>query len=142
MGATADPAADQTVVAKLGFKHGQVVQELGYDEEVDEGFRAAVEAATGGELLDEDADEVADVVICWFRDGEGDLVDALVDSVTNLAEGGIVWLLTPKKGRSGHVPADEIEEAAPTAGLHATTSLSASGDWAGTRLTAPKSSRR
>ncbi|PPK95391.1 Protein of unknown function (DUF3052) [Kineococcus xinjiangensis] len=142
MGATADPAADQTAVAKLGFKHGQVVQELGYDEEVDQDFRTAVEAAIGGELLDEDADEVADVVICWFRDGEGDLVDALVDCSPNLAEGGIVWLLTPKKGRPGHVPAGEIEEAAPTAGLHATTSVSASGDWAGTRMTTPKGSRR
>ncbi|GAA4963062.1 DUF3052 domain-containing protein [Kineococcus glutinatus] len=129
-------------MAKLGFKHGQVVQELGYDDEVDDDFRGAVEAAVGSELLDEDADEVADVVICWFRDGEGDLVEALMDSVTNLAKGGIVWLLTPKKGRAGHVPADEIEEAAPAAGLHATTSVSASADWAGTRMTTPRGPRR
>ena len=142
MGATADPAADQTAVTKLGFKPGQVVQELGYDDEVDAEFRSAVEAAIGSDLLDEDADEVADVVICWFRDGEGDLVDVLMDTVTNLAKGGIVWLRTPKKGRPGHVPADEIEEAAPPAGLHATTSVSASADWAGTRMTTPKGSRR
>ncbi|NAZ80596.1 DUF3052 family protein [Kineococcus sp. R8] len=142
MSATADPAADQAAVAKLGFKPGQLVQELGWDEGVDDDFRRAVEDTVGSELLDEDADEVADVVICWFRDGDGDLVDALVDTVTNLGDGGIVWLLTPKKGRPGHVPPGEIDEAAPTAGLHATSSVSASGNWAGTRMTTPKSDRR
>lgn len=142
MGATADPDADVAAVAKLGFKPGQLVQEFGWDEQVDDDFRVAVEELVGSELLDEDADDVADVVLCWFREGDGDLVDALVDSITNLAEGGIVWLLTPKKGRPGHVQAGEIDEAAPTAGLHATTSVSASGNWAGTRMTTPKSGRR
>jgi hypothetical protein len=126
-------------VAKLGFKSGQLVQEFGWDEQVDEDFREAVEDLIGSELLDEDADDVADVVICWYREGDGDLVDALVDAITNLADGGIVWLLTPKKGRPGHVAAAEIDEAAPTAGLHATSSVSACANWAGTRMTTPRS---
>jgi hypothetical protein len=142
VGATADPAADTAAVAKLGFKSGQLVQEFGWDEQVDEDFREAVEDLVGSELLDEDADDVADVVLCWYREGDGDLVDALVDAISNLADGGIVWLLTPKKGRSGHVQASEIDEAAPTAGLHATTSVSASPNWAGTRMTTPKNGRR
>ncbi|WP_432544621.1 DUF3052 domain-containing protein [Kineococcus sp. SYSU DK002] len=142
MGATADPAADVAAAAKLGFKSGQLVQEFGWDEQVDEDFRVAVEEIVGSELLDEDADDVADVVLCWYREGDGDLVDALVDSITNLAEGGIVWLLTPKKGRPGHVNASEIDEAAPTAGLHATSSVSACANWAGTRMTTPKNGRR
>lgn len=142
MGATADPAADVAAAAKLGFKSGQLVQEYGWDEQVDEDFREAVEELIGSELLDEDADDVADVVLCWYREGDGDLVDALVDSITNLADGGIVWLLTPKKGRPGHVPASEIDEAAPTAGLHATSSVSACANWAGTRMTTPKNGRR
>ncbi|MEZ0490848.1 DUF3052 domain-containing protein [Kineococcus sp. TBRC 1896] len=142
MGATADPAADVAAAAKLGFKSGQLVQEFGWDEQVDEDFRGAVEEIVGSELLDEDADDVADVVICWYREGDGDLVDALVDAITNLADGGIVWLLTPKNGRTGHVPAAEIDEAAPTAGLHATSSVSACANWAGTRMTTPKSGRR
>ncbi|WP_337059536.1 DUF3052 domain-containing protein [Kineococcus sp. G2] len=142
MGATADPAADTAAVAKLGFKPGHIVQEFGWDEQVDEDFRTAVEELVGSEILDEDADDVADVVLCWYRDGDGDLVDALVDAITNLADGGVVWLLTPKKGRPGHVPAAEIDEAAPTAGLHATSSVSASGNWAGTRMTTPKNGRR
>lgn len=134
MGATADAAAGQAVATKLGFRPGQVVQELGYDDDVDHDLRDAVEDVTGGELLDEETDEVVDTVLLWWRDGDGDLVDALVDALTSLADGGTVWLLTPKPGRPGHVEASDIEEAAPTAGLHATSTVSACPDWSGTRL--------
>ncbi|MBC7305727.1 MAG: DUF3052 domain-containing protein [Dietzia sp.] len=134
MGATADAAAGQAVATKLGFRPGQVVQEIGYDDDVDHDLRDAVEDVTGGELLDEETDEVVDTVLLWWRDGDGDLVDALVDALTSLADGGTVWLLTPKPGRPGHVEASDIEEAAPTAGLHATSTVSACPDWSGTRL--------
>lgn len=134
MGATADATAGQVVATKLGFKPGQVVQELGYDDDVDFDLREAIEDVTGAELLDEETDEVVDVVLLWWREGDGDLVDALMDALTSLGEGGTVWLLTPKPGRPGHVEASDIEDAAPTAGLHATSSVSACPDWAGTRL--------
>lgn len=134
MGATADAAAGQAVATKLGFRPGQVVQEIGYDDDVDHDLRDAVEDVTGGELLDEETDEVVDTVLLWWRDGDGDLVDALVDALTSLADGGTVWLLTPKPGRPGHVEASDIQEAAPTAGLHATSTVSAGPDWSGTRL--------
>lgn len=134
MGATADAAAGYNVATKLGFKPGQVVQEFGYDEDVDEDLREAIEDVTGTELLDEDADDVVDTVLLWWREDDGDLVDALVDVLGTLAENGTIWLLTPKAGRTGHVEPSDIEEAAPTAGLHATSSVSACRDWAGTRL--------
>ena len=134
MGATADAAAGQNVATKLGLKPGQVVQEFGYDDDVDQNLREAVEDVTGSELLDEDADEVVDAMLVWWRDDDGDLVDALVDVLPGLAGHGTVWLLTPKAGRSGHVEASDIEEAALTAGLHATSTISASRDWTGTRL--------
>jgi hypothetical protein len=54
----------------------------------------------------------------------------------------VVILLIPKTGREGHVQASDVEEAALTAGLHATTSLSAGADWIATRLVAPKGGRR
>jgi Protein of unknown function (DUF3052) len=131
------------LAARLGCQPGQVVQEFGYDSDVDEELRAAIEAAVGSELGDGDtADEVADVAVLWWRDDDGDLVDALVDVLTNLAERAMVLLLTPKTGRDGHVQASEIEEAALTAGLHATTTLSAGADWIATRLVAPKGGRR
>jgi hypothetical protein len=142
VGATAEPAAEQSMAAKLGLKPGQVVQEFGYDDDVDDELRLAIEELTGNELADEDSQDVVDVALCWWRDGDGDLVDALVDAVTNLAGGGVIWLLTPKSGRDGHVEPSDIEEAAPTAGLHATSTISACQDWTGTRLATPRGGRR
>jgi hypothetical protein len=82
-----------------------------------------------------------DVVLLWWREGDGDLVDTLVDSLTNLADSGVVWLLTPKAGRDGHVEPSDIDEAAPTAGLSSTRSTSAAPEWSGTRLVSPKVSK-
>lgn len=142
MGATADAAADQGMASRLGLKPGQVAQEYGYDDDVDHDLRDAIEDLTGHELVDEDSDEIVDVVLVWWRQDDGDLVDALVDVLSALVEGGVIWLLTPKSGRDGHVEPSEIEEAAPTAGLHATSSISACPDWAGTRLATPKGRRQ
>src|SRR6266576_307772 len=121
---------------KLGIQRDQVVQEWGWDEDTDDDIRAGVEEACGSDLLDEDTDEVVDVVLLWWRDGDGDLVDTLVDALTPLADGGYIWLLTPKAGRQGHVEPSDIGEAAPTAGLSQTSSVSAARDWSGSRLVA------
>lgn len=108
---------------KLGVQRDQVVQEFGWDEDTDDNIRAAVEEACGSELLDEDTDEVVDVVLLWWRDGDGDLVDTLMDAISPLAEDGVIWVLTPKTGKPGHVLPAEIAEAAPTAGLMPTSSV-------------------
>jgi Protein of unknown function (DUF3052) len=142
--ATADRAGIETEnqeARHLGFQPGQAVQEIGWDEDVDEDLRVAIEEVTGGELVDEDNDDVVDVVLLWYRGEDGDLVDVLVDALGALADGGHIWLLTPKAGREGHVEPSEIGEAAPTAGLAQTSSVSAGHDWAGTRLVAPKAAR-
>ena len=139
MSATAGQAQDERGQAeRLGIKPGQVVQEIGYDDDCDEQLRGAIAQVDGVELVDEDYDDVVDVVLLWWRDGDGDLVDALVDALTPLADGGYIWLLTPKAGREGHVEPSDIGEAAPTAGLSQTSSVSAARDWSGTRLVAPK----
>lgn len=143
MSATADSAEGQRSLAtRLGLREGHVVLEMGYDADCDDELRAAVVAATGNELVDEDYDDVVDAVLLWWRDDDGDLVDALVDSLTVLASGGFIWVLTPKAGRAGHVEPSDIGEAAPTAGLSQTSSISAAPDWSGTRLVAPKVGRR
>jgi hypothetical protein len=123
---------------KLGIQQGQVVQEWGWDEDTDDDIRADVEDACGGELLDEDTDEVIDVVLLWWRDGDGDLVDTLMDAIAPLADDGVIWVLTPKTGRPGHVLPAEIAESAPTAGLMPTSSVNL-GDWSASRLVQPKS---
>ncbi len=123
---------------RLGIHHDQIVQELGWDEDSDDDLRADVEEACGGEMLDEDADEVVDVVLLWWREGDGDLVDRLMDAIAPLAEDGVIWVLTPKTGKPGHVQPAEIAESAPTAGLMPTSSANL-GDWSGSRLVQPKS---
>ena len=97
MVATAEAAAN-SAVTKLGFAPGQVVQEIGYDHDVDDELRIAIEDVIGSELEDEDYGDVADAVLLWWREDDGDLVDALVDALTNLADRGFIVLLTPKVG--------------------------------------------
>ena len=123
---------------RLGIHHDQVVQELGWDEDTDDDIRVDVEDVCGSELLDEDDDEVVDVVLMWWRDGDGDLVDRLMDAIAPLAEDGVIWVLAPKTGQPGHVRPADIAEAAPTAGLMQTSSANL-GDWIGSRLVQPKS---
>ncbi|MDQ4490743.1 DUF3052 domain-containing protein [Sinomonas sp. ASV486] len=137
MGET-DTAADSNVAERLGIKQGDLIQEFGYDEDVDFDLRDAIEEAVGSDLLDEEDHDVADAVIVWWREGDGDLVDMLMDAQTTLNEPGLVWLLTPKQGRAGHVRPVEIQEAAPPAGLHSTSSVGVSKDWSATRLVRKK----
>jgi hypothetical protein len=140
--ATADHAEERTnPAARLGFEPGQVVQEIGYDDDVEQELREGIEAATGQELVDEDYDDVADVVVMWFRDEDGDLTDALVDAIGLIDEGGVVWLMTPKTGRDGYVEPSDINEAAQTAGLSQTKSITAGKDWSGSRLVTPKGAK-
>ncbi|MGQ0778242.1 MAG: DUF3052 domain-containing protein [Pseudonocardiales bacterium] len=129
------------VVGQLGIHKDMVVQELGWDEDVDDDVRSAIEEVIGADLLDEESDEIVDVVLLWWRDEDGDLFDALVEARTPLADDGVIWVLTPKTGRDGHVEPSEIAEVAPTAGLAQTSNISVSDDWAGTRLGAPKKAK-
>ena len=130
--------ADVALGDRLGFKTGMVVQELGWDEDVDDAVRIGIEDAIDSDLVDGDHGDVVDAVILWWRETDGDLVDALVDSLTDLVGGGAVWLLTPKVGRPDAVEPSAITEAAPIAGLATTTSVPVSKDWAATKLVAPK----
>ncbi len=139
--AAGDAGRSPDIAARLGVEPGMVVQELGWDTDVDEAVRDAVEERCGDELLDEDADEVVDLVLMWWREGDGDLFDALVDAIGPLAENGVIWVLTPKTGRPGHVEPSEIAEIAPTAGLSQTSNVSVGESWAGARLVAPKAAK-
>ena len=146
MSTPAGSAAQRGLAEKLGIEPGMVVQvvgsEAGAQPEVDRSLLDDVTARAGTELILSDvSDDVVDVVLLWWRVDDGDLVDALVDSLTNLGDSGVVWLLTPKAGREGHVEPSDIDEAAPTAGLSSTRSTSACPEWSGTRLVSPKAAR-
>ncbi|GAA0459324.1 DUF3052 domain-containing protein [Streptomyces stramineus] len=140
--ATADHAEERTnPAARLGFQPGQVVQELGYDDDTEHELREAIEELTGTDLVDEEYDDVVDAVVVWFRDEDGDLADALVDATTLIEDGALIWLMTPKTGRDGYVEPSDIQEAAVTAGLQQVGSASAGKDWNGLRLATPKAKR-
>lgn len=126
--------AGAALVSKLGFEQGQIVQELGWDEDVDESIREQIEEAIGAQFEDEDYDGVVDAVLVWFRDGDGDLIDDCVDALTNLGDKGYVLLLVPKAGHPDHVDASDIQEAAQTAGLKASSSTKAGDEWIATKL--------
>ena len=128
-------ATTQNAGQRLGLKNGMVIQELGWDEDVDDSVRVPIDA----DMVDGDYGNVVDTVLLWWRDNDGDLVDALVDSLTDLADGGAIWLLTPKVGRPGAVDPADVAEAAPIAGLSTTTTAPVSREWSATRLVAPKS---
>jgi len=126
----------------MGFAKGDLILEIGYAADSDDSLRAKIKAITDTEFIQIDPTEVIDGVIIWWRDGDGDLIDELVDCLTYLSESGPIWLLTPKVSRPGHVEPSDIQDAAQTAGLSLTSTLPASKDWTATRLVARKSGRK
>lgn len=142
MSSTARPDGSDSAVSRLGFKAGQIVQELGWDEDVDDDLRQAIEDAIEGELVEE-AMEPVDVVVLWWRDEDGDITDGLVDAVTDLSDNGHIWLFTPKVGRPGFVDATDLSEAALTAGLALTNTVPIpGGGWTASKLVPPKGPHR
>ena len=132
----------ELVVERLGLSAGDLVLEIGHDQDCDNELRAAIEARTGSKFIEESASEVVDAVLLWWREEDGDLVDELVDALTYLSESGPIWLLTPKVGRNGYVEPSDIQDAAPTAGLSQTVSFSVGADWSATKLVARKAPRK
>jgi hypothetical protein len=126
----------------MGFAAGELILEVGYGPDSDDVLRSEIAAITGTQLIEGETTEVVDAVILWWRDGDGDLVDELMDALTYLSETGPIWVLTPKLGRDGHVESSDIQDAAPIAGLSQTSTVALAQDWTGTRLVARKVGKR
>lgn len=129
------------VATALGLEPGQVVQELGWDDDVDEGLRDAIMDAIDADLVEESVEGV-DAVLLWWRADDGDVADALVDSLTDLSKTGHIWLATPKVGRPGHVEAADISEGVSTAGMVLTAPVGVSHTWQVQKVVRPKGTRR
>ena len=127
-------------MSSLGFASGSVIQEFGYDDDVDEAVRAQIEEETGQELVDEDYRDIGDGAVAWWRDEDGDvddLADLFLDMKANLeSDVSPCWVLVPGTRSPGYVTADVIKDAAETAGLMATTSVAVGAAWMGVKLTA------
>lgn len=130
------------MAGRLGFEPGFLILESGYGPDCDQNLRTEIVALTGNELLQGEAHEVVDAVLLWWRDGDADLVDELVDVLAYLSESGPIWVLTPKAGRPNHVEPSDIQDAAPTAGLSQTSSFAVAPDWSATRLVARRVGKR
>ena len=126
----------------MGFAKGDQILEIGYAADCDDSLRSKISEISGTELIDIDPTEVVDAVILWWRDGDGDLIDELMDALTYLSESGPIWVMTPKMGRSNYVEVSDIQDAAPIAGLTVTSSVAVSTDWSATRLVARKAGKR
>lgn len=126
----------------MGLSLGDLVLEMGHQSDVDDEFRKSIEELTGTKLISADAQEVVDAVLLWWRDGDGDLADELMDALTYLSESGAIWVLNPKVGRDSHVEPSDIQDAAKTAGLSQTSTLAVTKDWSATRLVARKATKR
>ncbi|MFF2775547.1 DUF3052 domain-containing protein [Streptomyces sp. NPDC058052] len=120
---------------RMDLRAGQVVREIGWDDDTDPAIRDDVRQATGSALLDGDVEVTADVVLYWWRNGDGDLASELLHDVGALSDGGTIWVLTPKAGRPGHCPAEDVTEAAADAGRRHTTTVGL-GAWDGHRIEA------
>ncbi|MGW6540560.1 DUF3052 family protein [Streptomyces sp. NPDC055051] len=115
---------------RMGLRAGQSVRESGWDDDTDPAIRDDIRRATGRPLLDEDASDRADALLYWWRLGDGDLANELTHNIGPLTDDGAIWVVTPKAGRPGHTPAEEIAEAADDAGLCRLTGADL-GSWEG-----------
>ncbi|MFP7696029.1 DUF3052 family protein [Trueperella sp. LYQ143] len=123
---------------EFGFQSGQIVQEFGYDDDVDFDVREAIEHVLGEPLVDEDFDAAIDGVIAWWRADDGDtddLTDYLVDCSSGLAdENSVIWLFVPARHQAHAVPMEDVNEAADTAGLSVTSTRSLPSGWTAFRV--------
>ena len=127
---------------RMGLAKDDLVLEVGLDSDCDSTLRDQLMVITGTKFLEGSTSEVVDAVILWWREGDGDLVDELMDGLTYLSETGPIWVLTPKVGRDGHVEPSDIQDAAPIAGLSVTSTIALAKDWTATRLVARKAGKR
>lgn len=89
------------MAARLGIKPGDLILESGKRADADDALRSEIFTAAGSEPVGDGAQEVVDVVLLWWREDDGDLVDALVDSLTFLDAQGSFGYSLPRWAELG-----------------------------------------
>jgi len=126
---------------RIGFEAGQIVQELGWDEDVDEELRQLLMDTVDGDLVEDSLDAV-DAVWLWLRSDDDEVADALVDAMRDLSDDGFIVLVTPKVGRPGAIDASDLNEGAETAGMTLTSTHNLDSDWQAHKGVRPRGVRR
>ena len=132
---------EETGIHQLGLVKDMAVEELGWDSDVDESFRQLVMEIIDADMV-EDSAEAVDAIVLWLREDDGDVMDLLIDALTDLGPSGFLWVMTPKIGRDGHVSQSDLLEGVLASGLSLTISASVSKDWSAHKVVRPKAGRR
>jgi hypothetical protein len=132
-----EDSVDSAAISQLGLMKDMAVEELGWDEDVDEDFRQSVMDLIDSDMVEESSGAV-DSVILWLREDDGDVMDLLIGALRDLGPDGFLWVMTPKIGRSGHVGHSDLSEGVLAAGLTLTNSVPVSQDWAAHKVVRPK----
>ncbi len=102
------------VVDKLGLKPGAGVAVAAYGSSHEAALVADVVRAIGRPLLDDG--ESADVVLLAVADGDG-VADILRAWRPRIQPSGVLWVMTPKRGRPGYIPQNQLITAGANAAL-------------------------
>src|SRR3546814_20501020 len=88
-----DNAPTAGAAVRLGFTPGMVIQELGWDEDTDDGLRLGIEDAIDAEMVDAAHGNGADAVVLRWRGEHSDLLDALLAALLDLVGSGAIGLV-------------------------------------------------
>ncbi|MFF8271423.1 DUF3052 family protein [Streptomyces sp. NPDC016562] len=102
---------------------------MGWGEDADDDLRKSIATV----LVDDETDEIADVVLLWFREDDGAMRNQLSEARVSLSADGGIWSVTAKAGLHGYLESVAITTAKSASLSHARTTSAGQG-WTGTYL--------
>ncbi|MFC8527737.1 DUF3052 family protein [Nocardia sp. NPDC057227] len=116
-----------TRARRLDLRADMPVREYGAAGIVDEQLRAELAAQLGAGL----AAPVPEAALVWLRAEDAEPVDP-AEVAAALPPYAPIWVLTPKPGHPGHIPAAELGEIADRAAVVTTDHTGITGGWTAT----------
>ena len=105
--------ADRELLDKLGVKDGMRVLLVG---DVPKDLRSRLAERSAVELLEKPSDDPVNLIL--FAPPDGSRVKAeLADHRSRITADGAIWILTPKRGRSGYVRQEALIPQGKAVGL-------------------------
>ncbi|MEV0357568.1 DUF3052 family protein [Nocardia sp. NPDC050697] len=117
---------------RLELRADMPVREYGADGGVDEQLRAELAAHLGAGL----AAPAPEAALVWLRADDAPPIE-LREVADALPPYAPIWVLTPKPGHRGHIPAGALVDAADRAGIVITDHTAITGSWTATCMRRP-----